>query len=235
MAKGGFQNGIGAESVRKVAYKGDHGTVPVRMEAEREHFRYGLIGRPALEGNAVGGDEDAGAILAKFAVNEDFLGRRFTKESEELGELNGGRRGETADRNRNEVNAERIGARTFQISSVGSFTAQVDDGGDAEFFEFGEIGKVRLRAAKKRIRNFSGVRNSANGDFCDERGRGSRGRRGDSGRLPEWNEGRAEKKDESEEERKKAHRELARKSLGGKEEKKKEKGRGRRAQRHHKI
>ncbi len=102
-----------------------------------------------LEGNPVGGDEDAGTILAKFAVNEDFLGRRFTKEREEFGELNGSRRGETADRDGNEVNAERIRTCTFLIASVRGFAAQIDDGGDTEFIEFGEFGKLRLRAAKE--------------------------------------------------------------------------------------
>ncbi|HYA62258.1 MAG TPA: hypothetical protein VED66_03595 [Candidatus Sulfotelmatobacter sp.] len=43
--------------------------------------------------------------------------------------------------------------------------------------------------------------------------------------MPKWNGGRETRKTESKEERKKLHRELARKSLGGRREKKKKKGR----------
>jgi hypothetical protein len=42
--------------------------------------------------------------------------------------------------------------------------------------------------------------------------------------LPKWDGGREEGYEENKKERKKAHRELARKSLGGMEAKKKEKG-----------
>jgi hypothetical protein len=80
---------------------------------------------------------------------------------------------------------------------------------------------MRLRAAKKLLGNFSDVVNTGKRDFFSQ---GRAGRRG-SGGLPKWNGGRETRKTESKEERKKLHRELARKSLGGRREKKKKKER----------
>lgn len=176
-----------------------------------------------IEGDAVGGDENSGTVLTEFAMNENFLRRSLAEKREEFGELSGGGGRESTDRNGDKVNAERMRLRPFPLTGAGRFTAQIDDGGDAEFLEFSEIGKMRLRATKKRVRNFSSVRNSRKRDFRGEgrRGRGRRG--GESGRLPKWDGGKEQWKEESEEERKKSHRELARKSLGGIEEKKKEK------------
>jgi hypothetical protein len=113
---------------------------------------------------------------------------------------------------------------TFLVARIRRFTAQIDDGGDAEFLKFDEIGKMRLCAAKKRLRNFSGVGNARQSDFCGERRRGRGGGGSKSRRFPKWEGRREEREKKSEEERKKAHRELARKSLGGMEGKKKEKG-----------
>jgi hypothetical protein len=176
-----------------------------------------------IEGDAVGSDEDTCAVFAKFAVDKNFLRRNFAKESEKFSELSGTGSGEAADGKENEVNAEGFCLEALLIARVGKFTAQIDDGGDAEFFEFGKTGKMRLRAAKKMIGNFSGVGNARERDFL---GGGRRGRSVESRRLAQRNGVREERKGESEEERKKSHSELARKSLGGRGEKEKEKGRG---------
>ena len=85
-----------------------HGGMPGTIEAEREHFGEGLIGRPVIEGDAVGGDEDAGAILAILTVNENLLRRRSAKEVEKFGELSRGGIGEAANGKRDEANAERF-------------------------------------------------------------------------------------------------------------------------------
>lgn len=122
------------------AYKVDHGRVPVAMEAERAHFGYGLIGRPVIEGDAVGGDEDTRAVLAEFTMNVDFLRRCILEEHKKFGQLSGGGRGESADWNRDEMNAQRIRACAFLIAGVMRFAAQINDRGDAELFEFGETG-----------------------------------------------------------------------------------------------
>ena len=67
------------------------------VEAEGVHFAEGLAGGPVLDGDAVGGDEDAGAVVTELAMNEYSWRRRFAEEREELRELRGRRNGETAD------------------------------------------------------------------------------------------------------------------------------------------
>ena len=104
------------------------------LEAEGKHFGCGLIRRPVIKSNAVGGDEYAGAVLTKFAMHENFLRRKFAEESEELGELRGSGIGKAAHRNGNKMNAEGFGAGTFLFADAMRFAAQINDGGDAEFF-----------------------------------------------------------------------------------------------------
>jgi len=89
-----------------------------------------LIGRPVIESDAVRGDEDAGAVFTKFAMNENFARRSFAEEREEFGELSGSGSGEAANRKRNKVNAERFRLEPLPIAGVMRFAAEIDDGGD---------------------------------------------------------------------------------------------------------
>ena len=50
------------------------------IEAEVQHFSYGLVGGPMFVSNAIGGDENAGAVFAELAMNEDFWLGIFVKE-----------------------------------------------------------------------------------------------------------------------------------------------------------
>lgn len=134
-----------------------------------------------LEGNAVGGDEDAGTVFAKFAVDENFLNGSFAEERKKPGELPGSRSRETADRNRNEMHSERFGAKTFLLAQRGRFAAQVNDRGNAKFFQFAEIGKMRLGATKKGIGNLSSVGNAVEKEFFSD---GRRRRKGKIGPVP---------------------------------------------------
>lgn len=183
LGESGFQDGVGLEAIGQGAHEGEHGVVPRLIEAKGAHFRDGLVGGPVLEGDAVGSDENPGAIFAKFAMNENLLRRSGADEGEELRELRGGGIGETTNGNRDKMNAEGFGTRTFLSASVRRFAAQINDGGDAEFFELVESGKTRLRAAKELIGNFSSVVNTGKRHFFCER----RGRRDGSGGLPKWN------------------------------------------------
>ena len=137
LGEGGLENGVRLKAIREGTNEGSHGRMQEAPKAEGKHFRCGLIGRPVIKGNAVGGDEYAGAVLTIFAVNENLLRRRFAEKSEELGELRGSGIGKSADGNRNKTNAKRLGAGTLLIAGVRRFATQVDNGGDAEFFEFG--------------------------------------------------------------------------------------------------
>src|SRR5215471_9312769 len=68
-----------------------HGWMPETLEMEIVHFRHRVIGRPVLESDAVGGEEDPGAIVSEPAMYEDFPGRALLCECEKLRELRVGR------------------------------------------------------------------------------------------------------------------------------------------------
>src|SRR5208337_1730929 len=68
----GFEHGIGLQASGEFADESDHRGMPVAVEAKGVHFREGLLGGPVLEGDAIGGDEDAGAVLAKLAMDRFF-------------------------------------------------------------------------------------------------------------------------------------------------------------------
>lgn len=148
VGEGGLEERIGVERVGEGAYEGLHGRMPGTIEAERDHFGYGLVGRPMIEGDAVGSDEHSGTVLAKLTVNENFLRRRTLQKLEKFGELCGSGIGETANGKRNEMNAQRFSLLLLAIAKMARLGAQINDDGDADFFQFSKIGNTRLGAAK---------------------------------------------------------------------------------------
>lgn len=143
--------------------------MPKATEAKGVHFREGLLGGPVLKGDAISGDEDAGAVFAKFAMDKDFLRRGFAEEREELRELCGRRIGDTADGDVHKMQAEGFCAKALAFAGLRRFGADVDDGGDAESLELRKRGKRGLGAAKKLIGDLSGIVNAIEGDFLGER------------------------------------------------------------------
>ena len=131
----GFEGGIGLQASRESADESDHGGMPKATEAKGVHLREGLLGGPVLKGDAIGSDEDAGAVFAEFAMDKDFLRRGFAEEREEFRELCGSRIGEAADGNVHKAQTEGFRAVPFLFAGLRRFAAEVDDGGDAESLE----------------------------------------------------------------------------------------------------
>ncbi len=102
-----------------------------------------------FESDAIGSDENAGAIFAKLTMNKNPLERGLAKKGEVFGELLGSRRAESVDRNRNKMHAESSGFRAFALAKMRRFEAKIDDCRDAKFLKFVKIFDTRLRAAKK--------------------------------------------------------------------------------------
>ena len=125
-----------------------------------------------VEGNTVCGDESAGAVFAKLAMYKNFLRGCLAEKREKFCELRGTGRGETVDRDGNEVDIEGFRKFSLLIASLAGFTAEINDGSDAKCFELGKVRKMRLGATKERIGNFSGVGYSGNRDFLGDRQRG---------------------------------------------------------------
>jgi len=180
----GFEHGIGLQASGKLSHKAGHVGMPMIMEAKGVHFSEGLVGGPVLDGDAIGGDEDAGAVFAEFAVNEYCLRSRFAEEGEELRKLRGRGSGETVDGNVYKTQAKGFREMALVFEGARRFTAKVNDGGDAESLELRQRGKGGLRSAKELIGDFSRVVNATKRDSF---GAGRR-RRSICGRLREGTE-----------------------------------------------
>ena len=118
MAERGLQDWIGVQAIGKSEDEREHGRVPEPIKSEGMHFRHGLIGRPVIEGDAVGGDKNSGAILAKFAVNKNLFQGSLSEHEKKFGELSGGGNGEAANRNGDKVNSERFRLEAFLLAGV---------------------------------------------------------------------------------------------------------------------
>src|SRR5208337_510249 len=114
----GFERGIGLQAGRERADESDHGGMPKAAEAKGVHFRERLLGGPVLKGDAIGGDENAGAVFAKFAMDKDFLRRGFAEQREETGELCGSRIGEAADGDVHKTQTEGFRAVTLVFAGL---------------------------------------------------------------------------------------------------------------------
>lgn len=100
-----------------------------------------------IEGDAIRGDEDAGAILSKTAMNENLFVGAAAKDGKKLRDLLVAGRGPAADRKMNEADSQGFGLLTFPSNFVRILAAKIDDGGDAKLFELLQTLPIGLRAA----------------------------------------------------------------------------------------
>ena len=161
--------------------KGFHGGMPEAVEAEEIHFLDGLFCGPFLNGHAIEGSENAGAIVAEVAVHEDFLPRIVAEKREKLHDLFVGWGRPAIDGDVDKAQAKGFGALAFPGDFFAILSAQIDNGGDAQNFQFREAHFPGLRAAVKGLGNFSGVGNPSDVKFFPV----SRRREG-GGRLGGW-------------------------------------------------
>ena len=128
----------GIQVRREPANEGFHGGMPKAVEAKKIHLLQGLFGGPFFEGHAIGGNEDAGAIIAEAAVHKFFSFGVIVEKREELNHLliRWGR--PSTDRNMDETHAQGLGLPAFPDDFLGILAAKIDNGGDAKLFEFGQ-------------------------------------------------------------------------------------------------
>src|SRR6266403_3814338 len=93
--------------------------MPKAVEAKQIHLFHGLLGRPFVEGYAIGGDEHAGAIIAEAAVHENFLFGVIVEEGKELNHLLIRWRRPSTYRNMHETQAHGVGLLALLGDSVG--------------------------------------------------------------------------------------------------------------------
>ncbi len=100
-----------------------------------------------IEGDAIRGDEDAGAILSKTAMNENLFVGAAAKDGKKLRDLLVAGSGPAADRKMKEADSQGFGLLTFPSNFVRILAAKIDDGGDAKLFELLQTLPIGLRAA----------------------------------------------------------------------------------------
>lgn len=155
----GSECGRRIQARREILDKSLHRRVPEAVEAEEVHFLGGLLGGPFFDGHAIGGHEDAGAVVAIAAMHENLLVGVIAKVGKKLQHLFVGGRGPSADGDVDETHAQGLGLAALPEDFFAVFAAEIDDRGDAEFFEFGKALGTRLRAAVEMIVNFSAIGN----------------------------------------------------------------------------
>jgi len=138
--------------------------MPEIVEVKLVHLLDGLLGGPMLLGDAVGGDEYAGAVVPEMAVDEDFFYRMLAEGFQELRDLIVLRRKPAAERKADKLHAEGFDALALGFDLT-TLPAEIDDGGDAEFFELGEGLGFWRGAAKEKASHFAGVVYAKDGDF----------------------------------------------------------------------
>lgn len=154
-----------------------HRRVPKAVETEEVHLLHSLFGGPFFDGHAIRGDENAGAIVTKAAVHEDFLARIVAEKKEKLSNLFIGWRSPAIDGNVDEAHAERFGVFAFPLNFFAIFAAQIHDGSHAQHFQFSEAHFSGLCPAVQDLRDFPGIPNSVDVQFLSVRGL-HRGRNG---------------------------------------------------------
>src|SRR6266850_2415263 len=120
---------------REPANIGFHGRMPESVEAKKIHLLQSSLGGPFFQGHAIGGNEDAGAIIAEAAVHKNCLFGAIVEQGEELNHLLIRWWGPSTDRNMDETHAQGVGLLAFPGDGVAIFTAKVDHRSDAEFLE----------------------------------------------------------------------------------------------------
>ena len=142
--------------------------------------------------DSVDGNEDSSAIVSVMAMNEDSLLRVALKEREKLRDLCVGGSIPTAHRNADETDALGFGLPPLPFALVRIFRAKINNHRDAHLLELKKAFTARLRTAKKRTGDLSGVDKTRNGELFAESGRnvghgcaGGRLRKGDFQRAKE--------------------------------------------------
>ena len=134
-----------------------------------------------VQRHAISGDENAGAIVTETAVYEDLLAGVIVENGEELDQLLIGGRRPAAYGDMDETDAQGFGALALPVEFFTIFAAQVNNGGDAEDFEFGKADIPGLGAAVKDFGDFPAVGNAIDVQLLAK----SRLRKSGCGRLRE--------------------------------------------------
>ena len=131
--------------------------MPESVEAEEIHFFHSLFRGPLFESHAVGSDENACAIIAEAAMDENLLPRFAAKQRQELNDLFVGRRRPAADGNMHKAHSKGLSAVAFPGDFFLILTAKIDNRGDPQELQFREARFLGLCATVEKVSDSAGV------------------------------------------------------------------------------
>ncbi len=147
--------------------------MPMVMKTKYVHLFDGLLHRPMILRDAIGGDHHAGAVAPKPTVDENPPSVNVPNKRKKLRDLLIGWRRPATYGNVNETKTE--GFRTFALRNDIKPAAEIDNSSEAKLLELNEARRAGLRASKKYFADLSSVRNARDGNFpcVDSRWSGS--------------------------------------------------------------
>ena len=154
---------------RKVTDIFFHGGMPEPFEMEVVHFFQGVFGRPMLKSDAIRGEKDASAVVPKPTMDVKRLLRSFLKKGKELNELFVFWRRPATGADVNDFHGMCCGAVSLCCDCALPLAAQINNGGDTEFFQLLDTFFIRLRTAVKKIVDLARGRKSIQLNFLCER------------------------------------------------------------------
>jgi len=150
---------------REVANESLHGRMPKAVETKKIHLLEGLLGGPFFEGHAIGGNEDAGAVISEAAVHKYFFFGIIAEQRKESNHLLIRGRGPSADRYMDEAHAQGFDPPAFPVYGPEIIAAKIDHRSDTEFAEFGQAFGSRLCAAIKMVIDSAGIGKAGEAKF----------------------------------------------------------------------
>ncbi len=121
------------------------------VKTKKTHLFDSLFCRPVVFRDAIGGDHHTGAVVAKFAVDENLICGRAVEERKKLSDLLVGWRRPAAYRNVDEMETQSFSFFALRTNRTLPAT-EIHNGGDAQLFEVLEALSWQVALREKEFR-----------------------------------------------------------------------------------
>ena len=179
------------------------------------HLFQSALGGPVFKSNAVCGNENASAIVAKPAMDVNLFFRLLFKKREELKEFLVLGRRPAAGTNVDEAHTVFFRALSFSFDRALPLAAKIHNGGYANLFQLLDASFVGLRTTVEKIVDLAHVGDAAQLDFFGKRRTGRMGRIAGVNGTPAAGGGKRSKSESKNLRARKFHKERAFNQLDG--------------------
>src|ERR1700730_9559113 len=154
----------------KIADESAHRGMPETVESQIEHFLYSSLRWKFFNGDPGKSNENTGAVIAVAAMHKNLFLRVVAKNREKFRNLFVRGRSPSIHGNVHEANPQCFRAFFFPADFGLVFLAEIDNRGDAEFFQLEQTRISRLGATKQMIVDLAGIGNAGDAKFFSEDG-----------------------------------------------------------------